>query len=134
MKITLALILMILSLNALAVRMCPVRTLEIVSCKEAGYVSISICENAEGKISMTYKHPASPEVVMFPTEMKEEERTLSFKRLDESSEKMELVVFKSVDDHTRGVLKLTSAGIQSQLSMRCLTRASEALHHGKLQL
>lgn len=112
----------LISSSAFAVRMCPVRTMEIVSCKEQGSIAISICEYPSEEIVMTYKHPAYPEVEMYPAARSEDLGLIIFKRTDIAPESMELAIRKSVDDHTRGVFKYSTAGVQAQLAMRCLTR------------
>lgn len=113
---------LLISLPSFAARMCPVRTLEIVSCKEQGYVAISICGMDDGQMAMTYKHPAYPEVEIYPAERSDSQKQIIFKRIDIAPDSMELVINKSVDDYTRGFFRYSTAGTEVQLSMKCLKR------------
>lgn len=123
MKIFLPLIAVIAIQTAGAARMCPTGHLEVVTCREPVGQSVSICRDRDENLLMSYL--ASPEASLFITEasMLDEEGSLIFTPVMTRDEALELVVKKSVNDHTRGILKKNVAGIQTFFSFRCLTRS-----------
>lgn len=122
MKTLLAFILTLTSLSALAQRMCPVRTLEVVACKEQNSISISICEQPDQKLLMIYRRSPRENAEVYPALLKEELKSHVFTRVSNSDEGMELVVQKTIDDHTNGFFTYSTPTIQAQITFRCLTR------------
>lgn len=122
MKPLLVFILTLTSLSALAQRMCPVRTLEIVACKEQNSISISICEQTDHKLLMIYRRSPREEAEVYPALLSVNATSYIFTRVSDNSEGMELVVEKTIDDHTRGFFTYSTPTIQAQITFRCLTR------------
>ncbi|WP_408096270.1 hypothetical protein ACJVC5_14620 [Peredibacter sp. HCB2-198] len=122
MKSTLVFILSLTSLSALAQRMCPARTFELVACKEQNSISISICENKENKLAMVYRRSPSENAEIYETKFEENHSHYIFKRVSDSEEQMELQVVKTIDDHTSAFFSYSTPTVQAQITFRCLTR------------
>ncbi|WPU63219.1 hypothetical protein [Peredibacter starrii] len=122
MKSTLVFILSLTSLSALAQRMCPTRTFELVACREQNSISISICENKDKKLAMVYRRTLQENVEIYETKLEENNSHYIFRRVTDSSEQMELQVQKTIDDHAPGFFTYSTPTIQTQITFRCLTR------------
>lgn len=104
-----------------AAKMCPFGFYEIVSCKEQSSVAVSICKNPE-ELIMSYQDSPISRVVFFSAYLTEKPQHYIFTRQDDGSDQLELIIRKSVDDHTRGLLKTVTAGVQNEFSFRCVSR------------
>ena len=122
MKSALVFILSLMSLSALAQRMCPARTFELIACKEQNSVSISICEHKDNKLLMVYRRSPQENAEVYETKREENNSHYIFKRVSDSAEQMELQVQKTIDDHTHGFFTLSTPTVQAQITFRCLTR------------
>lgn len=104
-----------------AAKMCPFGFYEIVSCKEQSSVAVSICKDQE-ELHLSYQDSPISRVVTFRAYLTEEPQHYIFTRQDDGEDRLELIIRKSVDDHTRGLLKTVTAGIQNEFSFRCVSR------------
>lgn len=84
-------------------------------------MAVSICKDEE-ELIMSYQDSPLARVVFFSASLTEKPQHYIFTRQDDGSDQLELIIRKSVDDHTRGLLKLVTAGIQSEFSFRCVSR------------
>lgn len=109
------------SVLAHAAKMCPRGFYEIVSCKEQGSVAVSICRDQE-ELFLSYQDSPFSRVVLFPAFLTEKTEHYIFTRQGDEEDQLELIIRKSIDDHTRGSLKTVTAGIQNEFSFRCVSR------------
>ncbi len=106
-----------------ASRLCPRGSLELVSCKEQSSSAVSVCRHDDDTLTVSYRATLFSTVEMYGATMKEEADQYIFSQKIEEGDQFLLIIKKSTDDHTRGLFRKITAGIQTEFTYRCLTRS-----------
>lgn len=72
---------------------------------------------------MSFQSSPLARTIIFPATMMEEVDSFVFTRLGDDEDVFELSIKKSIDDHTRGTLKILSEGVSAEYVFRCLSRS-----------
>lgn len=123
MKLLFLLIILSASMNSLAARLCPLGSIEFVSCKEQSSSAVSVCRHEDDKLSIGYRPTILSSIELHPATMTEEADHYIFSQRTSGEDKFLLIIKKSTDDHTRGLFRKITAGIQTEFSFRCITRS-----------
>lgn len=123
MKLPLLLIFLTVSPFSHASRLCPRGSLEFVSCKEQSSSAVSVCRHDDDKLSIGYRPTIFSPVELHAATMTEEADHYVFSQKTDGEDQFLLIIKKSTDDHTRGLFRKVTAGIQTEFTFRCLTRS-----------